>query len=50
VTRQRDGVADRLIVGTANDGDRLVENGQTHEKPMQKWGAAAGSASWKSDM
>ncbi len=31
VARERHGIADRLIVGAAGNGDRLVENGKTHD-------------------
>jgi len=38
VLGQSDGVADRLVLGTAGDGDRLIENGQTHDQQMARKG------------
>ncbi len=43
VPGQRYGIADRLIVRAAGDGDRLIENGKTHYG--DKWGADANPAS-----
>ena len=40
MTGQGDGVADRLIVRAAGNGDGLVENGKTHETPGPATGLA----------
>ena len=35
---ERHGVADRLVLRAAGDGDRLVENGKTHTQQMARLG------------